>query len=171
MENMPRTKTEGLFFSILMTFLMVYAMVCYNIALNLGGMSNQVFLMAFGELRIMWPAALILEMLVLSKPIMALTMRAVTPEMPPMIIILIRSAITVCLMCPSMSFFAAILFQDDGAQLPALWVQTAVFNFPMALCWQLCFDGPIGRAVFRLFFRRKSAAAPLAVRRNSTEIQ
>ena len=150
MENMPRTKTEGLFFSILMTFLMVYAMVCYNIALNLGGMSNQVFL---------------------SKPVMALTMRAVTPEMPPMIIILIRSAITVCLMCPSMSFIATVLFQDAGAQLPALWVQTAVFNFPMALCWQLCFAGPIGRAVFRLFFRRKSAAAPLAVRRNSTEIQ
>lgn len=171
MENMPKTKPEGLFFSIVMTFLMVYAMVCYNIAIQFGGMSNRIFLTAFGEMRIMWPAALILEMFVLNKPIMALTMRAVTPEMPPVLMILLRSAVTVCLMCPSMSLIASVLFQHAGAQLPAVWLQTAVINFPMALCWQLCFAGPIGRAVFRLFFRRKSAAASLSFRTDRTEIQ
>ena len=46
---MPKTKLQNVFFTILMAFLMVYAMICYNISLNIGGMTNQVFLMAFGN--------------------------------------------------------------------------------------------------------------------------
>ena len=34
---MPRTKKQELIFSLLMVFFMVYAMICYNIALNMGG--------------------------------------------------------------------------------------------------------------------------------------
>ena len=52
---MPETKFENFIFTVVMAFLMVYAMICYNIALNIGGMQDAVFLMAFGELRIMWP--------------------------------------------------------------------------------------------------------------------
>ena len=58
---MPKTKFQNVIFTLMMSFLMVYAMICYNISLNIGGMSNQVFLMAFGEMRIMWPVAFILE--------------------------------------------------------------------------------------------------------------
>ena len=54
---MPKTKFQNVIFTLMMAFLMVYAMICYNISLNIGGMSNQVFLMAFGEMKIMWPAA------------------------------------------------------------------------------------------------------------------
>ena len=64
---MPKTKLQNVFFTILMAFLMVYAMICYNISLNIGGMTNQVFLMAFGEMKIMWPAAIILEFFVVEK--------------------------------------------------------------------------------------------------------
>ena len=42
-------------------FVMVYTMICYNIALNVGGMNNQVFLNAFHELVIMVPIAFILD--------------------------------------------------------------------------------------------------------------
>ena len=59
---MPKTKFENIVFTLLMSFLMVYAMICYNIALNMGGMSNQVFLLSFHELIIIWPVAFILEM-------------------------------------------------------------------------------------------------------------
>ena len=62
---MPKTKLQNVFFTIMMAFLMVYAMICYNISLSIGGMTNQVFLMAFGEMKIMWPAAIILEFLLL----------------------------------------------------------------------------------------------------------
>ena len=54
---MPKTKFQNVVFTLMMSFLMVYAMICYNISLNIGGMSNQVFLMAFGEMKIMWPVA------------------------------------------------------------------------------------------------------------------
>ena len=44
---MPKTKFQEVIFTIMMVFVMVYAMICYNIALNIGGMSNKVFLSAF----------------------------------------------------------------------------------------------------------------------------
>ena len=46
---------------------MVYAMICYNISLNKGQMSNEVFLLAFHEMVIMWPAAFILEFFAVEK--------------------------------------------------------------------------------------------------------
>lgn len=33
---MPKTKLQEVVFTILMVFVMVYAMICYNIALNMG---------------------------------------------------------------------------------------------------------------------------------------
>ena len=58
---MPKTKLQEVVFTILMVFVMVYAMICYNISLNMGGMSNIVFLNAFHELVIMGPIAFILD--------------------------------------------------------------------------------------------------------------
>ena len=52
---------KSLFQEIIFTIIMVYAMVCYNIALAIGGLSNQVFLMAFKELAIMGPIAFVLD--------------------------------------------------------------------------------------------------------------
>ena len=57
---MPKTKLQEVVFTILMVFVMVYAMICYNVSLNMGGMSNIVFLNAFHELVIMGPIAFIL---------------------------------------------------------------------------------------------------------------
>lgn len=56
---MPKTKFQEIIFTIMMVFMMVYFMICYNIALNVGGMTNQVFLDAFHELVIMGPVAFI----------------------------------------------------------------------------------------------------------------
>ena len=75
---MPKTKLQNVFFTILMAFLMVYAMICYNISLSIGGMTNQVFLMAFGEMKIMWPAAIILEFFVVEKLASMLAFRIVS---------------------------------------------------------------------------------------------
>ena len=47
---MPKTKFQNVVFTLMMSFLMVYAMICYNISMNIGGMTNQVFLMAFHEM-------------------------------------------------------------------------------------------------------------------------
>ena len=58
---MPKNKFQEVIFTIIMVFFMVYAMICYNIALNIGGMKNEVFLSAFHELIIMGPIAFILD--------------------------------------------------------------------------------------------------------------
>ena len=60
---MPKTKFQNIIFTLLMAFVMVYAMVCYNIAWNLGGMQNRIFVMALEEMVIMWPVAFLLEFL------------------------------------------------------------------------------------------------------------
>ena len=107
---MPKTKLENVIFTLLMAFVMVYAMICYNIALNVGGMSNQVFAMAFGEMVIMWPVAFILEFFVVERLSQKLAFRLVTPGVDkPVFVILAISCMIVCLMCPMMSLVATIL--------------------------------------------------------------
>ena len=64
---MPKTKLQDFIFTLMMAFVMVYAMVCYNIAMDMGGMTNQVFLLAFHEMPIMWPIAVILEFFIVGK--------------------------------------------------------------------------------------------------------
>ena len=49
---MPKNKVQEVIFTVLMVFVMVYAMICYNIAVETGGMTNLVFLHAFRELQI-----------------------------------------------------------------------------------------------------------------------
>ena len=140
---MPKTKLQEVVFTILMVFVMVYAMICYNIALNMGGMSNIVFLNAFHELVIMGPIAFILDFFLYGSLSKKLAFRIVTPGVDkPIMLILAISSITVCLMCPTMSFFATLLFKSAGKEFIAVWFQTTALNFPMAFFWQIFFAGP-----------------------------
>lgn len=132
---MPKTKFENIVFTLLMSFLMVYAMICYNIALNMGGMSNQVFLLAFHELIIMWPVAFILEYFFVDKLAHHFAFKVVTPNDRPFFITLAISFYIICIMCPIMSLIATILF-----------------NFPMAFFWQICYCGPTIRWLFGKLF-------------------
>lgn len=143
---------QNLIFTAVMAFVMVYAMVCYNIAIEMGGMSNRIFLIAFHEIPIMWPIAIILEMFVFEK----LAFRFVTPgKDSPVFITLGISTMIVCLMCPAMSLIAALLFAHPGSQVVAVWLKKLTLNFPMALCWQVFFAGPGVRNFFKLFEKKK----------------
>lgn len=140
-----------------MAFVMAYAMICYNIALNVGGMQNFVFLAAFKEMLIMWPIAIALELIFVGRLAQKLAFRFVTPGKDPVIMIIIAiSAMSVCLMCPLMSFAATLLFKDAGKELVAVWLQTTAMNFPMALFWQIFFAGPLVRNVFGFFVKKFS---------------
>lgn len=145
---MPKTKLQNIIFTLIMAFVMVYAMVCYNIALDKGGMTNEIFLLAFHEIPIMWPIACILEYFVVEKLSQKLAFRMVSPADKPIFITLAISSMIVCLMCPVMSFIATCLFMHPGSQIIALWLQKTVQNFPMALCWQIFFAGPGVRNAF-----------------------
>ena len=61
---MPKSLFQEIIFTILMVFVMVYAMVCYNIALATGSFTNSVFPAAFHELPVMCPIAIVLDMLI-----------------------------------------------------------------------------------------------------------
>ena len=152
---MPKTKLQNVIFTIIMAFVMVYAMVCYNNALDKGGMSNEIFLLAFHEIPIMWPVAFVLELFVVERLSKKLAFRIVSPEDNPIFITLAICSMIVCLMCPIMSFIATLLFKHPGSEVIAVWLQTTLLNFPVALCWQIFFAGPLVRNVFRLFVREK----------------
>jgi hypothetical protein len=152
---MPRNKFQTIIFTLLMTFFMVYVMICYNIALNMGSMKNQIFLLAFHEMIIMWPVAIIIELLIGERITMKLAKRVITPVIENSIfIVLLISALTVCVMCPIMSLIAVILFKNPGTEVVAVWINTVVFNFPMALMSQIFFVGPFVRLIFGTIFKR-----------------
>ena len=153
---MPKTKLQNVVFTLMMAFAMVYGMICYNIALNRGGMTNEVFLLAFHELIIMWPVAVILELFVVEKLSQKLAFRIVNPaEDKPIFVLLAICSMIVCLMCPMMSFVATLLFKAPGKEIIAVWLETTVLNFPMALCLQIFFAGPFVRLIFRSIFKEK----------------
>lgn len=62
---MPQTKFQDVVYTIIMVCIMVYAMVCYNVAIDMGGLSNEVFLIALHELPIMGTIGFILEFFII----------------------------------------------------------------------------------------------------------
>ena len=64
---MPKNKFQEVIFTIIMVFVMVYAMICYNIVLNTGTMTNETFLLAFHELTFMGPIAFILDFFIIGE--------------------------------------------------------------------------------------------------------
>jgi len=160
---MPKNKFQEVIFTIIMVFFMVYAMICYNISLNVGGLNNSVFLSAFHELVIMGPIAFVLDFFIVSKLAFACANRMVDfRSCHPFSMTLAISVASVAFMCPLMSLAATILFKNAGSQFISVWLQTTAFNFPMAFFWQLIYAGPIVRFIFRHIFPEKENAKEAA---------
>ena len=154
---LPQNKFQEVIFTMFMAFVMVYVMICYNISLNVGGLKNFVFLAAFKEMIVMWPIAVVLELLFVGKLAQKLAFRFVTPGKDSIIMVILAiSTISVCLMCPLMSLTATILFKNAGIEIVAVWLQTTAMNFLVALCWQIFFAGPFVRNVFGFFVKKKN---------------
>lgn len=148
---MPQTTFQRVVFTILMAVIMVYGMIVYNVALNTGGVTNATFLMALHEMPIMVPIAVVLEFFVVEKLATKLAFTVVRPTDRPQIITYAISTMIVCLMCPTMSLIATLLFKEPSF---GTWVHTWGCNMPMALIWQLLFCGPLTRLIFRTLFRK-----------------
>ena len=158
---MPKSLGQEILFTILMVFVMVYAMICYNIALAMGGLSNSVFLLAFHELPIMAPIAFVIDFFIVGPIAKKITFSKFNPEQTnPVFIILSISICSVWMMCPLMSLAATILFKGGfQKEMISIWLQTTAFNYPMAAFWQLLVAGPLVRAIFGLMFKNKKPAA------------
>lgn len=150
---MPKTKFEDAIYTIIMATIMVYGMIVYNVALNTGSVSGQTFLLATHEMIIMVPVAFVLEFFIVGKIAQKLAFTVMKPTDRPQFITYAISICICCIMCPIMSLVATILFKDQHTF--GTWIQTWAMNFPMAICWQMFYCGPLVRLIFRTIFRKK----------------
>ena len=150
---MPKTKFEDVIFTAIMATVMVYGMIVYNVALNTGGIVNGfTFLAATHELVFMAPIAFVLEFFVVSKLAGKLAFTVMKPTDRPQFITYAVSICICCIMCPTMSLIATVLFKESSF---GEWIRTWAMNFPMAICYQMFYCGPLVRLIFRFIFRRK----------------
>lgn len=167
---MPKTKGQGIVFSIIMSIKMAYGMELYNIAIKMGytlkagglsNMTNIVFWQALKEMAYMWVFVFIFSNLWGNRLGHRLAEKIIQPEKDnPFFITLMISGCTVLIMCPTMSLVASILFNlilghQPIVQLPAIWVGTILKNFPMALMWNIFAAGPVTRFLFRKIYKIK----------------
>lgn len=155
---MPKTKFQEVIFTILMAAVMVYGMVCYNIAVNTGDFTNHVFVAAFNELPIMTVVAVALELIFVGTLSKIVAFRLVDPaKSQPFFIVAAISVASVWIMCPCMSFAATVLFKGGLLQREflSIWIKTTVLNYPMAFFWQFFVAGPLVRLVFGSVFRER----------------
>mgnify|MGYP000826654586 FL=1 len=154
---MPQNKLQEFVFTTIMAMLMVYGMICYNVALSTGGFTNQTFVMALHEMPIMWPIAIVLELFVVGKLAPMLAFKIVRPTDRPQVITFMISFYICIMMCPIMSLIATVLFKDSPSV--GTFIQTWGMNLPVALLWQLCYCGPLVRLIFRTIFKRQLAGS------------
>ena len=146
---MPKTRLQECAFTVLMTFVMVYAMICFNIAIGQGAVSPGVFASAFQEMPVMWPVAIAIDLLVVSrvagKAAGAVARRGASQRA----IVFATSGTSVLLMCPLMSLAACLIVKGavDASFWPTL-LQLIVVNYPIAALWQFLVAGPVVRFTF-----------------------
>jgi hypothetical protein len=156
---MPKNKFQDVVFTAIMATVMVYGMIVYNVALNTGEVAGYTFLAALEELYIMAPIAFVLEFFVVGKLARMLAFTVMKPTDRPQFITYAISICICCIMCPVMSLIATFLFKEPSF---GTWVQTWGMNFPMAICYQMFYCGPLVRLIFRSIFRQKEPAAEAA---------
>lgn len=155
---MPKNKFQETIFTLMMVIVMVYAMICYNIALNTGSFTEHIFLDAFHELIIMGPIAFILDFFLVGRMATKTALKIAEPQKNGTFsLILAISAVSVAWMCPLMSLAATILFKSPGKHIVSVWLQTTLFNFPVAFFWQIFYAGPFVRFLFRHIFKEQHA--------------
>ena len=158
---MPKTKFQDIIFGIMMVILMVFAMVTYNISINSGGLSNEIFLEALKALPLTCLIAFLIEFLFVGKIVKIITFKILNVEKTESIFItLMISCLTVAFMCPIMTLIANLLFEFKGWEnLFVNWIKTWTLSFPMALFWQVFYAGPLVRFLFRKIFKNQLKAS------------
>lgn len=189
---MPRNQFQRMVFAFLTVVVTVHAYVFYslyvvngNTLMEVNGansvieaISNQGGVYMCGRYVPIWLVVLVefvlaytLEILMGSPCSFKLASNVFNPrETHPVLFETAIICATVGLMCPAMSFIAALLYYPyyagfDVFTLLANWVKLVCFNFPFAFFSQLFFIQPLIRRTFKLLFirdiknREKSAVA------------
>ena len=153
---MPKTKFQQLFFAFLTVLITVHLFVFYNLAIEMGGMCNQVFIDSINIVPIEFLFAFLLDIFIAGPLAFKLAFSVVNPkEDKPYIVNIAITCSTICLMCPMMSFVSALLFKGFNSELIANWLQNIVINFPFAFFTQLFLIQPFVRFIFRYVFKNQ----------------
>ncbi len=166
---MPKTKTQGIIFGLIMSYAMAIGMEVYNIAIKMGfnlqmggfsSMTNAVFPAALVEASYMGLFVFLFSNLYGNRIGAAFATKVSDPAKDnPFFCQLMRQAGTIAVMCPTMSMVASILFnvilaKQEVTQLPAIWVGTVIKNFPMAFFWNMFAAAPFTRWLFGKLFAK-----------------
>ena len=103
---MPKTRLQECAFTVLMTFVMVYAMVCFNIAISMGTLEPSIFAFALEEMLVMWPIAIAIDLLIVSRIAGKVAGAVARRGASQRAIVFAISGTSVLLMCPLMSLAA-----------------------------------------------------------------
>lgn len=151
---MPKTKAQSIVFTLMMVFCMVFCMTVYTISLKFGGLNYTVFSLAIREMWLEYVIVFCLIFFLISNLAQKLTHRIINPAENPVILFIVSvQCFTVCLIVPTITLIATFLHNGFTADWFTQWIQLAVFCFPMALCLQVFFVGPLVRFIFRHIFR------------------
>lgn len=178
---MPRNQFQRMVFAFLTVVVTVHAYVFYSLyvvngdilmSMNgttsvLAAIQKQGGVYMFGRYLPIWAVVLVefafayvLEVLVGSPCSFKLASRVFDPrESHPMMFETAIISATVAIMCPAMSFIAALLYYPyyggfHVLTLLANWLKLVCFNFPFAFFSQLFFIQPLIRTVFKWLFAR-----------------
>lgn len=181
---MPRNQFQRMVFAFMTVVVTVHAYVFFSLyvvngstlmALNntdsvIGAINNQGGVLMFGNYLPIWAVVVIefcfaylLEMVMGSPCSFKLVSKLFDPRTTnPVIFETAVICATVALMCPAMSFIAAIIYYPyyagfDVTTLLANWLKLVCFNFPFAFFTQLFFIQPFIRTVFKFLYRKDIA--------------
>ncbi len=178
---MPKNQFQRMMFALLTVVVTVHAYVFYSLYVINGsffssvdgaagvidGINRNGGVMMFGHPLPIWAVVLVefclayaLECVMGSPFSFKLACRVFDPETTHPV--LFETAIicaTVGLMCPAMSFLAAIIYYPyymgfNVFTFLANWIKLVCFNFPFAFFSQLFFIQPLIRTVFKAFFAK-----------------
>ena len=178
---MPRNQFQRMVFALITVIITVHAFVFYNVYIVSGdvirslnnttsvlyGVNNQGGIMMFGAMFPIWAVILVefvfayvLEVIVGSP--LSFKIASKMLDMKKTQPIIFESAIitvTVAIMCPAMSFIAAILYYPfyDGFNVVLLlcrWFMLVCVNLPFAFFSQHLFIQPLVRRIFKLIFAK-----------------
>lgn len=178
---MPRNQFQRMIFALLTVIITVHAYVFFSLyVVNgstlmavtgsdsvIGAINTQGGVYMFGHTVPIWAVILIefcfaycLEVVMGSPCSFKLARKVFDPEkVGPVIFETAVICATVGLMCPTMSFLAAIMYYPYYAgfnlfTLLANWLKLVCFNFPFAFFTQLFFIQPLIRTLFKAMFRK-----------------
>lgn len=169
---MPTTKFQRVVFTFMTVIITIHLFVFYNLAIAMGGMSNQVFIEARHIIGIEFVFAFLLAILIAGPLSEKIAFRIINPrEEKPYVTTTVIICITISLMCPMMSFIATILYDGISIEFLSQWMQKIVFNLPFAFFTQLLFIQPLVRFLFRTFFKKQLKNAANNEKERATKME